>query len=120
MRICYEAIGSAGGQYLSLDPFPIRGHTRRRVKPEWNLTLTMFNQPVSWKRPFQRDARPRDREFTRNWFQLAQKLLDADQIKLHPFQVRTGGLQNVCDGIEAVWKGEIRGKKLVYPIGGCQ
>ncbi|KAL1962730.1 hypothetical protein VTN77DRAFT_9274 [Rasamsonia byssochlamydoides] len=116
MKICYEAIGSAGGQYLSLDPFPIRGHTRRSVKPNWILSLTMYNEPINWKRPFKRDARPQDREFARSWFQIAQSLLDANEIKPHPHQMRSGGLERVIDGIDAVRKGEVSGTKLVYQV----
>ncbi|KAI3391325.1 hypothetical protein diail_7516 [Diaporthe ilicicola] len=117
MRICYEALGQAGGQYLSLDPFPLRSHTRRSVRPSWILTLTIFDQPVNWKRPFRRDAQPQDRDFAAAWFQTAQKLLDAGEVKPHPFQVRTGGLKKVPEGIKAVRQGEVRGKKLVYRLG---
>lgn len=116
MRICYEALSQAGGRYVSLDPFPIRGHTRRTVRPSWVLSLTMFGQPVGWKRPFKRDAQPRDRKFAREWFQTAQKLLNSGDLKPHPFEVRTGGLEQVPEGIDAVRKGKIQGKKLVYNV----
>lgn len=29
MKLCYGAIGGSGGRYISLDPFPLRAHTRR-------------------------------------------------------------------------------------------
>jgi hypothetical protein len=29
MKLCYQVIGTAGGRYVSLDPFPLRSHARR-------------------------------------------------------------------------------------------
>ncbi|KAE8153455.1 chaperonin 10-like protein [Aspergillus avenaceus] len=116
MAICYEGIGPTGGKYLSLDPFPIRGHTRRSVKPNWVLSLTMYNQPINWKRPFKRDARPKDREFAARWFQIAQEFLDSGVIQSHPYQVREAGWENMQCGLDSLLKGEVSGVKLVYPI----
>lgn len=36
MSTCYAAIGRSGGKYVSLDPFPIRGHARYR-RPRYEL-----------------------------------------------------------------------------------
>jgi aspyridone synthetase trans-acting enoyl reductase len=116
MKICYAAISSRGGKYLSLDPFPIRGHTRRSIKPNWIICLTMFNTPINWKRPFNRDAKPKDREFAEGWFKIAQKLLDDEKIQPFPHQLKSGGLEGVIKGMESVRKGEVSGIKLVYQV----
>lgn len=116
MRICYEAISRRGGQYLSLDPFPIRSHTRRSIKPNWILSLTMYNQPIKWKRPFKRDARPQDGAFARGWFELVQELLDANAIRPHPHEARCGSLERVSEGLDEVFKGQVAGRKLVYQV----
>ncbi|GIJ91176.1 hypothetical protein Asppvi_010141 [Aspergillus pseudoviridinutans] len=116
MSVCYEAIGPSGGRYLSLDPFPIRGHTRRSVKPNWVLSLTMYNQPIPWKRPFKRDACPQDREFAKRWFQIAQKIIDAGGIRPHMSEVRVGGWNAVPEGLALLQRGEVSGKKLVYEV----
>ena len=116
MKVCYTAIGTKGGQYVALDPFPIRGHTRRSVKPNWIIAFTIFNKPINWQRPFQRDPRPRDREFGEAWFRIAQTLLDAEAIRAHPFEKREEGLAGVIAGIDRVRKGLISGVKLVYDV----
>lgn len=116
MKTCYTAIGSKGGQYVALDPFPIRGHTRRSIKPNWIIAFTIFNKPISWQRPYRRDARPQDREFGEAWFRTVQKLLDEGAIKPHPHEKRAGGLAGVAGGIDRVRKGLVSGAKLVYQV----
>ncbi|EGX88219.1 alcohol dehydrogenase, putative [Cordyceps militaris CM01] len=60
MSLCYEAIGSTGGRYVSLDPFPIRGCVRRSIVPAWICSYTQFGQPISWNPPYNLDERPGD------------------------------------------------------------
>ncbi|RDL32699.1 Uncharacterized protein BP5553_09155 [Venustampulla echinocandica] len=116
MSTCYEALGPAGGRYVALDAFPLRGHTRRSVVPDWVCTYTQFGHPVAWAPPYNLDARPHDREFAEAWYVVAQRLLDEGRIEPYPKEERRGGLAAVEDGIKEVWKGEVKGVKLVYPI----
>ena len=116
MKICYTAIGSKGGKYVALDPFPIRAHTRRSGKPAWIITFTMFNQPIKWQRPFNRECKPRDRAFAERWFQEVQTLLDKGSITPHTFRQRAGDLTEVRRGVDQVRKGLVSGVKLVYNI----
>ncbi|KAL4809101.1 GroES-like protein [Aspergillus unguis] len=116
MKICYEAIGTAGGRYLALDPFPLHTHTRRSVQPDWLFLFTQFGKPVGWDRPYNFDARPRDRAIAERWYRVAEKLLFEGQIIPPPYEEKEGGLQAVDKGLEAVRKGLVSGYKLVYPI----
>ncbi|KPM44283.1 hypothetical protein AK830_g2310 [Neonectria ditissima] len=116
MGICYEALGSAGGRYVALDAFPLRGHTRRSVVAEWVCTYTQFGHAVAWVPPYNLDARPRDREVAEAWYVVAQQLVDDGLIEPYPKEDRKGGLAAVGEGMRAVWKGEISGRKLAYPI----
>lgn len=69
MKTCYEAIGSNGGKYTALDPFPIQLHTRNDIKPHWAFILTMFGQPVNVKGPFRRPkVRAKDVDLRHNGF----------------------------------------------------
>ncbi|KAK3309853.1 chaperonin 10-like protein [Chaetomium strumarium] len=83
MAVCYGAIGRGGGKYVSLDPFPLRTHTRRSVRPSWVLALTMFGTPIAWKRPFTTEAKPAERAFAEKWFSIAQEMLDRGEIQPH-------------------------------------
>nr|BBJ34511.1 putative enoylreductase [Alternaria solani] len=118
MALCYEALGPAGGRYVALDSFPLRGHTRRTVRPDWVCTYTQFGEPVAWAPPYNFDARPGDRRCAEAWYALAQHLLDKSLLEPHPKEERAGGLAAVADGMQEVRQGLVRGKKLVYPIAG--
>ena len=116
MKTCYTAIGPKGGRYVALDPFPIRGHTRRSIRPAWVLTFTITGKPVNWQKPFKKDARPQDREFAERWYQIAQGLLDEGAILTHPIEEAPGGLAGIIEGAERGRKGLVSGVKLVYQI----
>lgn len=116
MALCYEALGAPGGRYVALDSFPLRGHTRRNVVPDWVCTYTQFGGPVAWAAPYNLDARPDDRRCAEAWYVMAQKLLDEDLLEPHPKERRSGGLAAIGEGMDEVRKGQVRGKKLVYPI----
>ncbi|KAJ0161450.1 Enoyl reductase LovC, partial [Colletotrichum tanaceti] len=95
MAICYKALGPAGGRYVALDPFPLRGHTRRSVEPDWVCTYTQFGHDVAWAPPFDLDARDDDRVCAEAWYLLAQRLLDEGLVQPQPLEVRRGGLAAV-------------------------
>ena len=116
MAICYEALGTAGGRYVALDSFPLRGHTRRSVIADWVCTYSQFGNPIAWAPPYNLDARRADLECAEKWYVVAQHLLNKGLIQPHPKEVRPGGLAAVGQGMDEVRKGLVKGKKLVYPI----
>ncbi|OQD63049.1 hypothetical protein PENPOL_c010G01262 [Penicillium polonicum] len=101
MQICYEAIGTAGGRYVSLDPFPLNKHTRRSIRPEWLFSFTMFGHAIDWDAPYNFPARPDDRESAERWYAEIEAILATGELVTHPFQEETGGLSSVIDGIGA-------------------
>ncbi|KAF4782192.1 alcohol dehydrogenase GroES-like domain-containing protein [Colletotrichum scovillei] len=116
MSTCYKALGPAGGRYVALDPFPLRGHTRRSVEPDWVCCYTQFGHDVAWAPPFDLDARVDDRVCAEAWYVLAQRLLDEGLVVPQPLEVRRGGLAGVGEGMQEVRRGLIKGKKLVYSV----
>jgi aspyridone synthetase trans-acting enoyl reductase len=116
MNMCYESLGTAGGRYVALDSFPLRCHTRRSVTPDWVCTYSQFGHPIAWAPPYDLDARPEDLELAEAWYMIAQRLIDEGRILPHLKEERTGGLAAIADGMQAVRRGEIKGKKLVYAI----
>ncbi|KAL1880366.1 putative secondary metabolism biosynthetic enzyme [Paecilomyces lecythidis] len=116
MKLCYDAIGRAGGRYVALDPFPESENTRRVVKPDWILATSVTGQGCSWPTPYGRDGDPKIRAWAEGFFAEVQQLIEAGQIRSHPVRVSPGGLSGIFDGIEAIRRKEVRGFKLVYPI----
>lgn len=119
MTICYEAIGSQGGQYMAINPFPLRVHRRRSIRPDWVFMFTQFAQAIPWKRPYNCDPQPEDKAFAIMWYEQVQHLLDADKISPSPQKEMAGGLAAVMDGMELLNKGKVTGYKLVYAVGGA-
>lgn len=116
MSICYQALGKQGGRYVGLDQFPIRSHNRRDVRPEWIVAWTVSGEAIQWKRPYARAARPKHRIFAEAWNPVAQQLLDQGLLQSHPYDVRSGGLAAIPQGVDELRKGKTDGRKLVYPI----
>lgn len=117
MKLCYEAVGPAGGRYIALDPFPTRiQYTRREIEADWPVGYTLFGNPVKLSGAYGRRATPEDREFGKGMFVLAEEMLREGMLKPHPIEVREGGLEGVVKGIEDLRKGRVRAVKLVYPV----
>jgi aspyridone synthetase trans-acting enoyl reductase len=116
MKICYAALGPAGGKYTALNPFPLRGHTRRDVRPDYVLCYTIFGKPMPLPRPFGRPARPKDRAFAEAWCELTQPLVDTPGILLpHPVSQHSG-LAEISAGLDCMRQGKVSATKLVYEL----
>ncbi|MCJ1406593.1 hypothetical protein MMC19_000659 [Ptychographa xylographoides] len=117
MQICYAAIGRAGGRYTGLEPYPELQHTRKAVKPDWVMALTIYGKKVALDGVYGRDACPEDRIFGRKWFATVQKLLDQGKLRSHPIKIGSGAFEGVLEGVDQMRKRTISGEKLVYRVG---
>lgn len=117
MKLCYEAIGRAGGRYTALDPYPESQQTRRVVKPDWILGSTVKGRGSGWMAPYGREPEQEALKFCERLYALAQKKLDAGHLRNHPAQVRPGGFAGVLDGLDMIRRKEVSGFKLVYMVG---
>ncbi|MCJ1281879.1 hypothetical protein MMC26_001202 [Xylographa opegraphella] len=61
-------------------------------------------------------ASKEDIEFGKMFWRLASKLLAEKKVKVHPVDVRPGGLKGVLEGMEEMRQGKVSGKKLVYRV----
>lgn len=117
MKMCYEAIGPAGGSYVALEAFSTTvQYSRRDVKASWILGSSLFGEEVQFSGTYGRPACQNNRDFAARLFSLAEGLIGDKLIKNHPVEVRPGGLGAVAGGIEELRKGQVRAKKLVYPL----
>ena len=117
IKICYAAIGRAGGKYVAMDPHPDMSKVRRAVKPDWVLVTRIAGQPCAWPPPFESFADPKYLEWSSSFFKILQKLITEDKIKPHPIIVNNDGLKGILDGVGKLRNKEISGKKLVYKVG---
>ncbi|KAJ9486445.1 hypothetical protein VN97_g6884 [Penicillium thymicola] len=64
-QLCYNAMGRAGGRYVTLEPFrsAIAETRPLTIEPSRLLALTVFGRKVDIGGEYSRDARPDDHEF---------------------------------------------------------
>jgi aspyridone synthetase trans-acting enoyl reductase len=115
--MCYEAIGSAGGTYVALEPLSTTvQYSRRDVRASWLMALSLFGDVVRLPGAYGRPATAVDREFAALLFPLVESLLHNGCVKNHPVHVRKGDLGSLKRGIEELRVGLVRGEKLVYTL----
>ena len=116
MKICYGAIGRAGGRYTAVEPFPTRHKTRKAIRDEWILALTIYGKKVELEGVFGRDASTEDYEFGKKFFEEVEKILWEGRLICHPLVVGKGGFQGVVEGVDRIRHKAMSGQKMVYPV----
>lgn len=98
-QLCYNAMGRAGGRYVTLEPFrsAIAETRALTIEPSWLLALTVFGRKVDIDGEYSRDARPDDHKFAVELTVSVQALLDQGKFDTHPIKVMTGGV-GWCQG----------------------
>lgn len=81
------------------------------------MAYTVFGEGF-WKPfgPGDYPASAEDYELGKKFWKLTEKLLEEGKFKVHPPDVRDGGLEGVLEGLRDLKDGKISGKKLVYKI----
>jgi len=116
LKICYGAIGRAGGKYVALEPFNPAIATRKTIKPDWILALEFGGQGCTWPEPFFREPNPDFTTFSIPMFAKFQKLLDDGKFKTHPIKVHDGGFEELLEGVGKLRRKEVSAQKLIYRI----
>jgi len=88
---------------------------RDDVEHKFTLGYTAIGEAFSMQREDFPDH-PDHYEFASKFWTLAQKLLEQGKFKVHPMDVRSGGLEGINDGLEDLRDNKVSGKKLVYHI----
>ena len=118
MKLCYAAIGRAGGKHTGLE-YVNEGlalSMRRTVKSDWVIGLTLPGKGVALPGGYGSEPDPECREFGRKWFEAMQRLLDNGKIRSHPPCIMPGRFQGILEGVEMMRRREVSGEKLVYFI----
>jgi len=117
MKLCYAAIGRAGGKYCALDPYPTRMHTRKVISPDWILATKVKGTTSEWPEPFAFKPDIDVKRFAEAFFDEVRDLLLNGKLRFHPPRKCDGGFEGILDGLNIIRRGEVSGEKLVYTIG---
>ena len=115
-RVCYSAIGRAGGKYVALNPYSDVATSRKVITPDWILATIIVGEGSAWPEPYRREPDPEIRKAATAMYGSVQRLLDNKILKSHPIEVSDGGLHAIPEGVERLRRGEISGTKLVYKL----
>lgn len=117
-RLCYAAIGRAGGRYVGFELIPdeLVKDMRKTVKPDWVLGITMSGSEIAIGGGYDSKPNPELREFGCKWFRRVEALLHKGAIRPHPLSLQKGGLAAVIAGVERMQRREISGEKLVFRL----
>lgn len=117
-KLCYDAIGRAGGRYCALEPFreTVTQARALTVQPSWLMTLTIFGRKVAIDGEYGRDATPEHRKFGVEAYEAVQDLLDRGLIDAHPVKVMPSGWEAVIQSIDIIRGQGLSGYKMVHRV----
>ncbi|KAI1816162.1 GroES-like protein [Poronia punctata] len=117
-RLCYDAMGRAGGRYVALEPFQKAVALTRplTIEPSWIMGLTIFGEEVRLHGEYGREARPQHRILGARVFRKVQGLLERGRLLPHPVEIVEGGWHGVLKGLEMMRMGTPSGYKLVASV----
>ncbi|KAL0263387.1 hypothetical protein SLS55_002367 [Diplodia seriata] len=113
--ICAAALTSASGvakysSLLTVEKFP-----RADVENAGTLAYTALGETFR-KGAKEFPANEDHLAFAARFWKLTEELLAQGKLKVHPPQVREGGLEGVLDGLEDLRQDKVSGVKLVYLV----
>lgn len=118
IRLCYAAIGRAGGRYVGFELLPedLVKDMRKTVKPDWILGITMSGNEIAIGGGYGSKPNPELRAFGCEWFLRVEALIHAGKIRPHPVKLQKGGLSAVIAGVRRMQGRQVSGEKLVYGL----
>ncbi|KAI1126745.1 putative zinc-binding dehydrogenase family oxidoreductase [Nemania abortiva] len=107
LKLCYAAIGRAGGRYVGFELIPEElASLRKTVKASWVLGIRMAGAEMALGKGY---GHPANAELVGDWVR-------DGKIKAHPQVVHPEGLDGIIRGIEQLRRREVSGSKMVYAI----
>ncbi|KAL5364836.1 chaperonin 10-like protein [Aspergillus floccosus] len=111
-RFCDQALSTDGGDYSTLLP---RRIDRANLNSRATMAYTAFGEEFQFGDRVI-SAKLEDRAFAKEFCTIVEQLLQAGQLRVHPPELRGGGLQGVLDGLQLMREGKVSAKKLVYNV----
>ena len=112
-KICADSFGPQGGKYSSLQP--VQSFPRKDITNALTIAYTSFGEAFKFKSR-EIPAVKADFDFGVKFARLTNELLAEGKIKVHPPDVRSGGLDGILDGLQGLKENKVSGAKLVYQI----
>ncbi|RYP65139.1 hypothetical protein DL769_006418 [Monosporascus sp. CRB-8-3] len=105
-RMCYDAIGTAGGKYTALNPLStVVKYSRRDIYADSVVAWSLFGEAVRLAGTIGRPASHLDRIFASTFYQHVEDMIEKGLLKPPPCDVRPGGLEAIEKGIEDLRNG---------------
>jgi hypothetical protein len=117
MQLCYAAMGRAGGRYCALEAYADELCTRKVVKPELVMGMSILGRQVALDHGYGSEADAETRAFGIEWYREMQDLLDAGKLKTHPVKILPGRYDGIMEGLQMLKAKQVSGEKLVVKLG---
>lgn len=117
LKLCYAAIGRAGGRYVGFELIPDElASLRRTVKASWVLGIRMTGAEIALGKGYGHAANAELYDWGCDLSRRVESWVREGKIKAHPQIVNQDGLDGIIEGIERLRRREVSGTKLVYLI----
>ncbi|KAI1376085.1 putative zinc-binding dehydrogenase family oxidoreductase [Hypoxylon crocopeplum] len=117
LKLCYAALGRAGGRYVGFELIPDELKTlRRTVKAGWVLGIRMSGEEIALDKGYGSPANPELANWGGELCKRIEKLVQQNKLRAHPAVVHENGLDGIIEGVEKLQRREVSGCKLVYMI----
>jgi hypothetical protein len=117
MQLCYAAMGRPGGKYCALEAYADELCTRKVIKPELVMGMSILGRQVALDHGYGSEADAEKRAFGIEWYREMQDMLDVRKLKTHPVTVLPGRYEGVMKGLQMLKAKQVSGEKLVVKLG---
>ncbi|OLN97465.1 Enoyl reductase LovC 1 [Colletotrichum chlorophyti] len=111
--VCFNAIGRAGGKYVSLDPWPEHAASRKVVTTDFTVGPRIFGEGCTWPAPYGSEPSEDMRVFGVELWSVVQQLVHEGKLQHHPLRILDGGFEAIMAGMDLVRNKKLSGEKVV-------
>ncbi|KAI3317856.1 putative zinc-binding dehydrogenase family oxidoreductase [Xylariaceae sp. AK1471] len=117
LKLCYAAIGRAGGRYVGFELIPDElASLRKTVRASWVLGIRMTGAEIALGKGYGHAADAELYDWGCDLSRRVGEWVREGKIKAHPQVVHQDGLDGIVGGIERLRRREVSGVKLVYVV----
>lgn len=110
-------MGRAGGKYCALEAYAEEFCTRKVVRPELVMGMSILGAKIALDYGYESEADPEKRVFGVAWYEEMQELLDSGKLKTHPIRLLPGKYEGILKGLNLLKTKQVSGEKLIVKLG---